>query len=135
MTTATGSCQCGGVSFTLHGASSTTACHCGLCRGTTGGVFILAAAVPADSAEITLAEGVTLQERATSHYLTRNRCSRCGAAIFNAIRSKRMAVDNYMAALLDDPSLLPLTHHIYYADRVVDVDDDLPKFDGFGVPG
>ena len=56
-------------------------------------------------------------------------------AIYNAIRTERFSADNVMLPLLTerDEHTRP-THHIYYADRVVDVPDDLPKFDGFGRP-
>lgn len=135
MTTHSGSCQCGGVSFTLTDPGPGIACHCGKCRKTTGAAFIVATTVPGDSGAITLADGVTLDEFASSEYLTRRRCSRCGATVLNAVKLKGRAFDNYMVTLLDDPSAIELSHHIYYADRVVDVSDDRPKFDAWGRPG
>ena len=131
----TGRCCCGGVSYTLTGAKSAQCCHCSICRRVTGAPFISVTGVKPEQADVTLEDGIHLDTYATSSYLTRKRCSRCGAAVFNAVRLKNgMAFDNFMVGLLDDPSALARTHHIYYADRIVDVDDDLPKFDAFGRP-
>lgn len=82
-----------------------------------------------------IVDGAPLLERETSSYLTRHRCPDCGAAIYNAIRSSKFSADNFMLPLLGelDGEVRP-THHIYYADRVLDVDDGLPKFDRFGTP-
>jgi|GEM_PF-6393556 len=131
----TGQCGCGGVRFTLDSAKGKGACHCGVCRRTSGGVYIEWVTKRPESSALELADGVTLTELQTSSYLTRKSCSRCGASVVNrAALDNGYVGDNWMAALLDDPGAVPRTHHIYYADRIVDVDDGLPKFDAYGRP-
>ena len=130
-----GRCHCGGISFSLINARGSLYCHCSICRRTTGAPFIAAVSVKPQDADLTCAEDVSLEAYATSSYLTRHRCSRCGSSIFNAIRmSNGVKLDNFMVGLLDEPSVPARTHHIYYADRIIDIEDGLPKFDGFGMP-
>lgn len=131
----TGRCHCGGVTFDLARARGSVYCHCSICRRTSGAPFIAAVTVKPNDAEVRCADGVELTPYASSSYLTRHRCSRCGAAIFNAIRMESgLAFDNFMVALVDNAQAPHPTHHIYYAERILDLDDGLPKFDAFGMP-
>ena len=133
--TLTGRCHCGGVSFTITGARRSTCCHCSICRRVTGAPFIEIVGVRGEQSEVTVADGITLNEYATSDYLTRMWCSRCGAGVYNAVQlDGRPEYRNFMIGLVDDRSAIPRSHHIYYADRTADVGDDLPKFDAFGRP-
>jgi hypothetical protein len=75
---------------------------------------------------------VALLERATSSHLTRHRCPECGTPIYNAVRTERITSNNFMLALLESlDELARPTSHVYYADRIVDLDDGLPKHDRF----
>lgn len=105
-------------------------CHCSVCRRSTGSPYIMVGFW--DPARTRVVEGVALLERATSSHLTRHRCPDCGAAIYNSVRSARITSNNFFLPLVHalDDAARP-THHIYYADRLLDVDDRLPKFDGF----
>lgn len=109
-------------------------CHCSICRRSTGAPFIMVGLWAPDKVRIT--EGEPLAKQKTSDMLERHFCPDCGAAIFNAVRTARFDANNVMLPLLDerDDATRP-THHIYYADRVMDVPDELPKFDAFGRPG
>lgn len=126
-----GGCHCGAVRFKLSGPPMQSVyCHCSNCRRSTGAAFIMVGFWHPDAVQ--LAGGVSLLERATSSHLTRCRCPECGAPIYNRVRSERITANNVFLPLLDalDADARP-THHIYYADRVVDVEDGLPKFDRF----
>lgn len=128
-----GSCHCGGVTVKLSGEPLDACyCHCSICRRSVGAPFIGVTVERAEEVEIVLAEGVELQSRSTSSYLTRLRCGRCGCAIANQVRTSRRPVDNVMTALFEGP--FSYSRHIYYADRTVDVADDLPKHDGWAPP-
>ncbi|MFO0551931.1 MAG: GFA family protein [Polyangiaceae bacterium] len=128
-----GGCHCGRVRFALEGEPFAVAyCHCSICRRSSGAPFVFVGMWQPGQLEVLGGEPLT--ERATSSYLKRRRCPDCGAAIYNAVSSARMQSVNVMLPLLDEKPNLRATHHIYYADRVVDVDDGLPKFDGFGMP-
>ena len=104
-------------------------CHCSICRKSAGAPFLMIGMW--DPAKTRIVAGKTV-ERPTSGYLTRNRCPDCGAAIFNAVRSEKLSTNNFTLPLLAvrDEHTRP-THHIYYADRVIDIEDGLPKFDRF----
>ena len=124
-----GGCHCGHVRFELWGPPMQALyCHCSVCRGTTGSPYLMVGFWRPDRTQ-TIG---TLLERPTSDWLMRHRCAECGAAIYNAVRSERLASNNFMLPLLSvrDAAVQP-THHIYYADRIMDIEDDLPRFDGF----
>ena len=129
--TYTGLCACGNVQLALEGEPmAVMCCHCTTCQRSTGSPF---AYVGLWNPEKTTIEATSpLRTRQTSSYLTRHHCPDCGAAIFNAVRSERMNSDNVMIPLIADrgDGLKP-SHHIYYADRAIDMDGGLPTFDGF----
>lgn len=70
-----------------------------------------------------------LVRRETSSYLTRHACSRCGAAIHNRVQGRKRYVDNVLTGLFDHR--FAMDRHIYYADRILDVADELPRHDGY----
>jgi hypothetical protein len=126
-----GHCHCERVRFTLQGAPlAVLCCHCTICQQSTGAPFAYVGMWRPEQTEITA--GGPLASRQTSGHLTRHRCPDCGAAIFNAVRTARMNTDNFMIPLVQNRAdgLKP-SHHIYYADRSMDVNGDLPTFDGF----
>jgi hypothetical protein len=105
-------------------------CHCSVCRRSTGSPFVMIGFWAPDSALVD--QGAPLLERATSPHLTRHRCPDCGAPIYNAVRSDKLTSNNFSMPLFDalDDAARP-THHIFYADRVLDIDDGLPRFARF----
>lgn len=121
----TGACHCGGVSFRLSDVEDALCCHCSICRRASGAPFIAVAPTRPENVELTLAEGVELLGYETSDDLVRSRCSRCGAAVYNDLHLPSGYVShNFMLGLFDDPNAVPITRHLFYADRVVDIDDD-----------
>ena len=126
-----GACHCGRVRFALAGAPMMAACcHCSICRRWTGAAFSMVGFWKPESCD--LGGDVALLERATSAWLTRFRCADCGTPIYNAVRSERLTCNNFMLPLLGalDEWTRP-TCHIYYADRILEVEDGLPKHDRF----
>jgi len=129
--TYTGRCACGNVQFELTGEPmQVVICHCTVCQRSTGAPFVLVGMWKPEQTAITFGE--PLPGRQTSDYLTRHSCSECGSAIYNAVRSERMDSDNFMIPLIENrgEGLQP-THHIYYANRSIDMDGGLPTFDRF----
>src|SRR6266545_2269937 len=126
-----GGCHCGRVEFQLDGPPMQSVfCHCSICRRSTGSPYVMGGFW--DLRRTRILRAAPLVERATSACVTRHRCPDCGAAIFNAVRSVEQPTNNFMLALVRelDAAARP-THHIYYADRVIDIQDDLPRFDRF----
>lgn len=125
-----GACACEGVKITVTGEPVDSCyCHCSACRRSTGAPLIAVVTFPEGAMEIELADGVELVGRATSSYLTRFSCSRCGAAIHNRVQGRKRHVDNVLAGHFEHR--FAMDRHIYYADRVLDVADDLPRHDGW----
>lgn len=78
--TKTGSCLCGAVSYTLgEGPSQAGACHCGMCRKWSGGVFIGFEVQPGG---MTLSGEENLNRFASSDWAERCSCARCGSSLF-----------------------------------------------------
>lgn len=126
-----GACLCGRVRFALDGPPMMSAfCHCSICRRWTGAAFSMIGFWHPE--RCSLESDGRLLERATSSHLTRFRCPECGTPIYNAVRTERLVSNNFMLPLLDrlDEQNRP-TCHIYYADRIADVADDLPRHDRF----
>ena len=126
-----GACHCGRVNFALEGAPMMTACcHCSICRRWTGAAYSMIGFWKPENCRLT--SELPLLERATSAWLTRFRCADCGTPLYNAVRTERLTSNNFMLPLLgalDD--LTRPTCHIYYADRIVEMADGLPRHDGF----
>ena len=67
----------------------------------------------------------------TSKRITRYRCKDCGCPVLAKIGGSMLAIPfssvEWGASGIDQ-SWAP-KHHMYYSDRVMDVDDELPKYD------
>ncbi|WP_298841389.1 GFA family protein [uncultured Roseobacter sp.] len=76
----TGSCLCGAVSFEVaKDIAETGACHCGMCRKWSGGVF-LGVEVPGDQLSISGAENLTTYS--SSPWAERSFCKTCGSSMW-----------------------------------------------------
>ena len=70
-----------------------------------------------------------LIETATSKHVTRKRCAECFSPVAASLGKKSVVVPFAMF----ERDALPaewrsLQHHMYYDSRVIDVNDDLPKY-------
>jgi len=123
-------CQCGAITVTTQGPpKGGTYCHCGMCRRSSGAAFAMVAYW---APEMVTFEG-ELHSYRTSSYLNRYRCATCGCHIYNELRIEHANLEAVNAALFGADAAVQ-THHIYYADRVVDMHDGLPTFDAWGRP-
>lgn len=144
---ASGRCYCGQVAVSMAAEPlGASICHCSTCRKLSGAPFMAMALFNAADVTVT---GELVHTR-TSRNVKRSRCARCYTpvrATLGAAPSQTCAVP---LALVDDlvdngeesdatdgqaggpyarlpPAWRPL-HHMYYAQRVLDVGDALPKF-------
>ena len=104
----TGSCLCGGVTYTATGPfRDVIACHCGQCRKTSGH-HVAATQIAADGLEITAGE--TLTWFRSSDVAERGFCGRCGGNLF----WRRFGDDkvSIFAGTLDPPTGLRMTRQI-----------------------
>jgi hypothetical protein len=127
--THTGGCLCGGVRYEVRGAlRGIVACHCSLCRRTSGHYV---AATSAPSADITLNKSDHLVWYRSSELAERGFCGTCGGNIF--WRTVGGDTTSIMAGTLDTPTHLVITEHIFVADKsdYYTLNDDLPKKQGW----
>ena len=126
----TGSCLCGGVTFTMTGQMRpSVACHCTQCRKTSGHYWS-ATQVPATQFELTKDE--TLTWFASSAEAKRGFCNTCGASMFWIHEADGGAI-SIASGTIDNPTDLRTDKHIYVADKgdYYDIADGLPQFETF----
>ena len=109
----TGKCMCGAVRYAI--ASDKTevgACHCGMCRAWSGGVFI---GLQAGKDDVTLegADNITLYR--SSDWAERGFCARCGSSLFYRVTAPGPMQGDYHfgAGTLDDWGGATLTDEIF----------------------
>lgn len=122
----TGSCLCGGVTFSLRGPlRPSVACHCTQCRKTSGHYWS-ATQVGAD--QFTLTADATLTWFASSDDAKRGFCDTCGSSLFWMHKGDDGAV-SIASGTLDGPTGLSTQQHIYVADKgdYYDIADSLPQ--------
>ena len=80
MTTRTGHCLCGAVSFTAHEMGDTfSICYCDMCQRWSGGPY-RGVSVPTENLEITGRDHISILK--TSAFAERAFCSKCGSGIW-----------------------------------------------------
>ncbi|WP_370400061.1 GFA family protein [Sulfitobacter sp. JB4-11] len=124
----TGSCLCGGVTYTLTGPlRDSVACHCLQCRKTSGH-HVSATQVGPD--QLTLTKDDTLRWYQSSPQAQRGFCATCGSSLF-----WRHADDNgatsIMSGTLDGATGITTEKHIFVADKgdYYEIADNLPQHD------
>jgi len=124
-----GSCLCGGIRYRVRKfARPVTACHCTQCRKTSGHHV---AATNALNDDIDMLADETLTWYRSSEGAERGFCNRCGGnAFWREVGSDTVAI---MAGLLDAPTGLRLTAHIFAADAgdYYEIVDGLPAFPAY----
>lgn len=102
-----GQCLCGRVSISAQVSKhSVGACHCGICRKWSGGVFL---AVAVDSATITGEEHMTIYP--SSDWGERGFCSHCGTNLFFRMKNGGQMI--LAAGLLEDDPAWTFDHQIF----------------------
>jgi hypothetical protein len=120
-----GTCNCGGVAFTLEGPlPAASACHCGQCRKQSGHVW---ASVPVAETALAFTAEATLTWYDSSEIAKRGFCNRCGAFLFWKHRDE--AQISVAMGALDAPTGTQLGRHIFVADKgdYYDIADELPQ--------
>ncbi|KAF7307245.1 GFA domain-containing protein [Mycena indigotica] len=136
-----GSCLCGAVSFRLEGKPLFSLfCHCTRCQRADGAVFV--ATMHFSSAAFSWTyNGEDVKPLVEDMGdLTLYRCEKCRSCAATrmgpvdsndnwAIRGSHLERDE-QGKIIDFESVKP-TCHIFYDTRIVDIADDLPKWEGF----
>ncbi|GBE84404.1 Mss4-like protein [Sparassis latifolia] len=137
-----GSCYCGSVSYSVAGGPVLSAyCHCINCQRLSGCPFIHTVHVEFDAFSWThppphgaQLESYTIENKP---WKTRWRCKQCGVCV----AGHNAQTDNWSIwgphlergedGKIKDWGVVKPTAHIFYVTRVLDVDDDLGKWEGY----
>lgn len=125
-----GRCFCGKVGVILRGAPhAVSICHCVNCRKLSGAPFTAQALCRAHQVEVMCQDEIgKLVGYASSQAVERFRCPECWSPVYASLGKGKMAAVPLSILTDNTPGPLKPTHHMYYADRIVDCQDDLPKF-------
>lgn len=121
-----GRCFCGAVRYeSAASPSEETACHCSICRRTTGAPFVAWFTVPLSSLTIS-GETTTFQSSPTA---SRSFCPKCGTQIMFQSSHHPESVD-LTTCSLEDPEQVPPIDHTFDGSRLgwVKLADELPVF-------
>ena len=146
--TRTGTCLCGAVSVVLTGKpTAVSICHCVICRKLSGAPFSAQALVKATQVAVVANDEQSMSDAASKSHaadsstlpqltsyasspaVERHRCASCQSPVYATLAKGKMAAVPLamLDAARDDAAMAP-THHMYYADRIMDVPDHLPKY-------
>ncbi|KAI0674325.1 Mss4-like protein [Trametes maxima] len=137
-----GSCFCGAVSYVVTGSPLLRAfCHCTNCQRLSGCPFVHTIHFPSTAFHWAHPEPHEVRLDAyvipSKPWKTRFRCKQCGACVMSA-NSKAGKCSVWGAHLARDDSgkivyweAVKPTAHIFYGTRMLDVGDDLGKWEGY----
>lgn len=118
MTTRSGQCMCGAVTFTAEDVPDTYgACHCEMCRRWTGSALV---AVTVPAAGIRWTGEAHIRVLHSSDWAERAWCQRCGSGLYYHVTAEGPMSDNYEipVGLFDDASGMTLVSEIYIDHRM-----------------
>jgi hypothetical protein len=124
-----GGCACGAVKVTANGKPRSAGyCHCESCRRWHTAPINAWAAWPGDAVTITQGEDklVRFDTRDQGGSNVRCECGQCGSGVMNQRHDGMTVV--YPSALYGSGFKHEPMVHIHYQERVLDVNDGLPKF-------
>ena len=108
----TGGCLCGAVRYRLANATAFGACHCGMCRKFSGGVFLAVDAAPGD---VSWESSESLRVFPSSEWAERGFCATCGSSLFWRLTAEgpRTGTTAIAAGTLDSLDGLAFDSEIY----------------------
>lgn len=130
-------CLCGAVNIKLNGQPQARAnCHCRSCQDFYGTSMLSATAWLAE--QVTIASGSVSSFSHPSKDLSRTFCSGCGETVFGTNRLGMRVLPNTILARAaggEVPEEMRPTMHLFYRHRIIDIQDELPKYlDGWDGP-
>ena len=129
--TATGSCFCGEVEFTVAPPTLFCAhCHCSMCRRSHGAGFVTWFGVPYEQFSIYSGEQSLVHFQSSEHG-TRTFCGTCGSTLFCESTNHPERIDIVLANMNNAIDRKP-EFHVYFEHRAewTEVEDELPRLGG-----
>ena len=124
------SCDCGSVQLRLTGEPRVRGhCHCNACRTLLDIPYHSVTAWNPEQVEITNGELKTFQHPNLT--MKKVFCGKCGEVLYNTNKMDWRVISQHFLkkSLGEVPEDLQSLSHFHYANRIVEVDDDLPKKD------
>ena len=120
-----GSCFCGAVKVQVEGDPAMQGfCHCTDCRGWSAAPVNGFALWPADKVKVIQGED-KLSKYTKDGRSVRRSCTVCGGAVMT--EHPGMGLLDVYASILSGYHFAPQAH-VFYAERMIDMSDDLPTF-------
>lgn len=127
------SCDCGHLEMTAKGKPAVSLyCHCGSCRELYN-VDLLSAAAWANEAVDLPDEGDMFVHKLEGKQMTRYGCPQCGMIMYGVHKPGIPVIPHGLFRKANGgklPSELAPTVHLFYRERVLDIDDELTKSEG-----
>lgn len=127
------SCTCDGVRIALTGAPRVRGhCHCNACRRLLDTPYHSVTAWNPEQVEVVNGQETLVTFQHPELSMKKVFCGACGDVLYNTngmdwrVVSQHLIARNFDGAL---PSELQSLSHFHYANRIIDVVDDLPKKD------
>ena len=126
-------CECGTVKLELSGTPRVKGyCHCEDCRGLLDAPFHSVTAWNEDQIKVESGSDHLTEYQHPSLEMKRAYCSQCGETLYNTnAMDWRVVSQLLIRKCYDDelPEELRSESHFFYDRRVIDIDDDLPKYE------
>lgn len=124
-------CQCGSITLSLTGEPKVRGfCHCGDCRDLLGSPYHSVTAWEPDQVTVGGDPAALTEFQHPTKRMKRMFCARCGDTLFNTNSLDWRIVSQLLVRRCYDgglPRPLQPQMHFFYRERIVDIDDDLPK--------
>jgi hypothetical protein len=125
-------CNCGAIELEMHGKPYVYAyCHCQDCRDLLDIPFNSLTAWDSDLVMIEKGEASLVEYQYPGKDMARYNCSHCGELLFNTNKYQWRLVSQTLIRKCNAnvlPGELASDKHFYYQERVVDINDQLPKY-------
>lgn len=121
----TGSCLCGAVAFTIFSERPVPeACHCNMCRKTTGHFF---ASMEVAKKDVTMTGADPVTWYASSEKVRRGFCGKCGSTLFFEPNFRDWTA--VAMGCINEPVTQQISRHIYVADKgqYYEINDGAPQ--------
>ncbi|MDA3919275.1 MAG: GFA family protein [Salinisphaera sp.] len=132
------SCDCGHVSMTANGSPKLSLyCHCGSCRELYSADMLSGTGWANDHVELPEQSELVVY-KINDKQMTRYGCPKCGMIMYGVHKPGIPIIPHAVFRKANGgklPAALAPTLHLFYADRVIDVDDNLEKCDDGSVIG
>ena len=127
------SCDCGTVRLSLTGEPLVRGfCHCGDCRDLLKTPYHSVIAWEREQVVVEKGAEDLAAYQSPTRKMARFYCAGCGDTVFNSNAKDWRVVSQLLASKCyggELPERLQPTVHFYYGQRIVDIDDNLPKRD------